>query len=222
MYFICPCENIFEKNDMKSHYRQCEDFKKNFDSINKNISGAIKHYIDNLNVNNKVDYVNKLNLLEFLFKRYVNLIREKINQKITDDDLKFTNAQNSINQNNEIINNLNLQKYKSSNLINHIYSTPKNSNGIQKNYSFPKLQKIPEKADITFQKISDYCEKINENNTTYDEELIKIMSYSISALTSRECFLMFTQNSKLITSEDEQRQFYNFNFKDINFFVVLY
>ena len=48
------------------------------------------------------------------------------------------------------------------------------------------------------------------------------MSDSISALTSRDCFVMVNNDGNLIVSEDEDKIFYTININNNNFYVLLY
>ena len=84
-----------------------------------------------------------------------------------------------------------------------------------------KIKELSDEEDL----IQDYCKKVSEKTNDFDESLIKVMSDSISALTSRDCFVMVSKNIKdgnLIFSEDEDKIFYSFNIKETNFYVLLY
>ena len=79
--------------------------------------------------------------------------------------------------------------------------------------------------DNTFEIICKYCERVYKNDTNFDEDILRVMSYSLSALTSKECFVIVTndnQDQKVVTKIDDKRKFYGFKYKEKNFYILLY
>ena len=227
MYIKCFCGALFDKQQMKSsHYRTCSRFKNKFKDIDAKIGFQIKCYIDNLDKSSSNEYVNGLLLLQFFIKRYINLIGEKIKENTTQYQFTFNQAQNDILKNKSDIKMLDLQK-SSSSKINNLHkfrNRSRDSKMNQSNLNRTQLNEIYEEIDNNSKPVYEYCQKVYQKDSNFDEDLLKAMSYSISALTTRECFLIATKNSnKLIkSSAGDENQLYNFKFNDTNLFVLLY
>ena len=226
-YYSCFCGKTFDKQEMKSsHFRDCQTFKNKFKGLDEKLSRSIKKFVENLDKLNYKDYVDGLLLLKFFLKRYVNLIGDLITKNIKKNDHQYNKVSSQFKNNVDI--NI-IQKSESSNLDNIKEKKRDNSPELSVVRNFTNSDKnfigIGNNKDKTFEKIINYCEKVYKKDTNFDEELLNIMSYSLSALTSKECFLVVSndnQNKRLITRSDDKRKFYGFKYKDTDFFVLLY
>ena len=226
-YFSCFCDKLFGEQEMDSHFRNCPKFKKKFKGLEEKVSRSIKNYVDNLNISDNKKYINGLLLLKFFLKRYVNLLADIIEKNIKENDFTFHLVSNEMKKNKNDI-NLEFPKYDSSNL---------GLNNNKKRKKSPDLQLLRKNTildenligrnikDNTFEIIFKYCERVYKNDTNFDEDLLRVMSYSLSALTSKECFVIVTndnQDQKVVTKIDDKRKFYGFKYKEKNFYILLY
>ena len=226
-YFSCFCDEVFDKQKMDSHFRNCPKFKKKFKSLEDKVSRSIKNYVDALNILDNKEYIHGLLLLKFFLKRYVNLVADIIEKNIKENDFTFHLVSNEMKKNKNDI-NLAFPKFDSSNL---------GLNNNKKREGSPDLQLLRKNTildenligrnikDNTFEIIFKYCERVYKNDINFDEDLLKVMSYSLGALTSKECFVIVTndnQDQKVVTKIDDKRKFYGFKYKEKNFYILLY
>ena len=216
----CFCGIIITYDQMKKHYRVCTAFKNKFREIDTNISKSIKHFVDKISYpDKKEDYANELFLLKFLIKRYVNLVGDLIKKSSYENNYSLERARNNINENSS----LNITSNKSVNQKQQLNIKGNYSSlDLEKQYTQPAFNAVKESSDEEFKLIHDYCEKVSKKTTNYDDNVIKVMSDSISALTSRDCFVMVNNDGNLIVSEDEDKIFYTININNNNFYVLLY
>ena len=226
-YFLCFCGKRFEKKVMKSsHYRECPQFKIKFKDLDDKISRTIKRYVDSLDQTKDKEYIDRLLLLKFFLKRYVDLVGELIKKNIKKDEQQYDLSNNQFISKKWV--NVEIKKFESYN-PEHIKNKKRDKSQESLNRKLSILDnnfaEFGNIKDKTFEKIFDYCEKVYEKDTNFDEELLNVMSFSLSALTSKECFLIVSndnQNKRLLTRSDDKRKFYGFKYKDTNFFVLLY
>ena len=192
--YKCFCGNEYRYEQMKSHYKECTAFKNQFIEIDNNISKSIKHFVDKIsNSAIEEDYVNGLFWLKFLFKRYVNLVGDLIKKSSDKKNFLLNQVQNNINENKSI--GINIQSNKSYNPKQLKFPIKGSSLDLTSQYTQGNIAKIKELSDEE-DLIQDYCKKVSEKTNDFDESLIKVMSDSISALTSRDCFVMVSKNIK--------------------------
>ena len=158
-----------------------------------------------------------MNLVGDLIKK--GMPTYKINDKNID---QFNKAQNNIIQNKHSINN----NIKAKSSYNQNQSNiPRNNSSLDlgRQLTQANLNTIKESPDEE-ELIRNYCNKVRDNTNAFDDNMIKIMSDSISALTSRDCFVMVKNKDEklIIHNEDEDKMFYTFLVKDTNFYVLLY
>ena len=226
-YFACFCGKAFGKQEMDSHFRNCPKFKKKFKGLDEKFSRSIKKYVDNLNILDNKEYINGLLLLKFFFKRYVNLVADIIKKNIKENDFTFNLVSNEMKKNKKDI-NLAIPKFDSSNLAINNNKKREESPDLQllRKYSILDENLVGGNIkDNTFETIFNYCERVYKNDSNFDEDLLKVMSDRISALTSKECFVFVTnddQDGKIVTKIDDKRKFYGFKYKEMNFYVLLY
>ena len=65
----CICGEILSTNEFKSHYKKCDSFINSFGFFDKELSNLIKE-------NSHPTY--KLELVKFIFNRYIEIIQKKI------------------------------------------------------------------------------------------------------------------------------------------------
>ena len=96
-------------------------------------------------------------------------------------------------------------------------------------------QIFEEKINIDFKKeiknekdiLYNYCKDIYDTNPIYNEDLLNKMSFNISELTSKECYLMISKNDKeeensIIEDNNNNKNVYNFIIGIIKFYIILY
>ena len=225
MNLRCFCGNLFDEQAMKSfHYKTCAQFKNKFKDVDKKIGISIKHFVENLK---RDETINGLFLLEFFLKRYISLVEEIIQKNNTEEKLTFNVVKNEVNKTAEVIKDLGMQKYSSSKLDKLKHSNRRQSPSLKKSMKtgLEEITEANEEKDNTKKKIYEYCKKVYQKDSNFDENLVKVMSYSLSSLTSRDCFLIISknnQNDKIITSVDDKTEFYGIKYNDTNFLVLLY
>ena len=214
---------------MFSHSKECKYFIKKFVDIDKKISRSIKYFIDNIDKSDNNNYINDLSVLQFFLKRYLDSIEEKIKTIIKKRNSMDNNIKNQIFSNKNINSNYTKSIPISSSFppLNNNQSSSlgfKQDIGSQ-NYIFPITNESIKTNDNTFNSICNYCEKVYQQDSNFDKDLLKVMSYSIGALTSKECFIAICQtlqNDKVVISSDDGKKFYSFKYFDTNFLVILY
>jgi len=225
--YKCFCGNEFRYEQMKNHYKECTNFKNQFREIDINISKSIKHFVDKISNSKDDDYMNGLFWLKFLIKRYVNLVGDLIKKGMPTYKINDKNNEKFNQIHNDFIkikpSDVNI---KANNSINQKQlGVPRNNSSLDlgRQLTQANLNTIKESPDEE-ELIRNYCNKVRDNTNAFDDNMIKIMSDSISALTSRDCFVMVKNKDEklIIHNEDEDKMFYTFLVKDTNFYVLLY
>ena len=154
-------------------------------------------------------------MIKFFLKRYVNLIAKKI-------VFLLNRAKNNISSNINNYDTLDIQKFKSFGVLNTTQKlVPEKNNSIYEN----KKENINSK-DNTFNLIEKYCNEVLEKDSKLDEELLTVMSYTISNLTYRKCFICVSGNDSILglkKSNDDDHKVYCFPSKNksVYFLVIL-
>ena len=174
-YIKCFCEKIFKNDLLSSHFMNCVKIKDKFRDLDKKISRAIKKYVDNLDNINKNEYINGLFLLNFFFKRYINLVEEIILKNIKEKDIKsnlgnkeIKNKQvNNINEMIYLNNTININNIKASNNFSgnkqdldiQIYESNINNNQLSDNLIINQID-LEEEITIIFRFLAGQQEKV--------------------------------------------------------------
>ena len=219
-YYKCFCNEEYDLAQMKTHFKKCYRFKNEFDDLEKILSNSIKKFVDKLNSSDQERFINGLFLLKFFLKRYVNLIAQKINNNIKESHFIMNRAKNNIKINNT---NLDFKKFVSFDIPKKQVIEEKNKLRLTMYKNNNEFQNKKSK-DKTFNTIREYCEEVFENDSNFNQDDVNVMSYVISSLTYRKCFLGISNQNfykELAKSCDEDHKVYCFECKGNYILVVL-
>jgi hypothetical protein len=174
----CFCDDEISYMDKKSsHFIICEKFRKEFKDINYIITRYIRRFYEGDNT------IKELELLKFFLKKYIMLINDLINkykEQRNKNEIEFDKPiiEKNINSILKVKSHLDLKKHEKQIFEEKINIDFKNE--------------IKDEKDILY----NYCKDIYDTNPIYNEDLLNKMSFNISELTSKECYLMISKNDK--------------------------
>ena len=222
--YKCLCNLYFSHDEMKRHYKSCSKFQEEFRDLDFKFSKAIENFVNKFDSSDNDARINGLLLIKFFLKRYVNLIAKKI---VNENGFLLNRAKNNISSNINNSDTLDIQKFKSFGVLNKIQELDVPEKNKQRNNSIyeNKKENINSK-DNTFNLIEKYCNEVLEKDSKLDEELLTVMSYTISNLTYRKCFICVSGNDSILglkKSDDDDHKVYCFPSKNksVYFLVIL-